>query len=157
MKSYLGQTTLPRGIRNNNPGNLIIIGSSWAGKVPVAQNTDGHFEQFTYIEYGIRAMAYDIIGDIQKGKNTLTSLISEYAPASENNTSAYIASVAQQTGISAVEPIPLSYDMLVKIISAKIRVENGAIASQYITDDDIKAGIDLLPVTKLAALKKKAG
>lgn len=157
MKSYLGQTGLPRGIRNNNPGNLIITSSAWVGKVPVSQNTDGHFEQFTSIEYGIRAMAYDIIGDIGKGKNTLTKLISEYAPSSENNTAAYIANVASATGLNADAIIPLSYDTLVSIIRAKIVVENGPAASNYVSTDTIKEGIDLLPASKLQQLKKKVG
>lgn len=42
---------LPRGIRNNNPLN-IKIGNDWKGEVP---NTDGTFEQFESMEYGLRA------------------------------------------------------------------------------------------------------
>lgn len=157
MKSYLGQTTLPRGIRNNNPGNLIITGNDWNGELPVAQNTDGKFEQFYYLEYGIRAMAYDITGDVKKGLNTLTKLITEYAPASDgNDTAAYISNVSGASGIAPDENLILSYDALKAIIRAKIAVENGSNAGQYVTDEDIEAGINLLPATMLAGLKKKA-
>ncbi|MCA9329527.1 hypothetical protein KDA11_02695, partial [Candidatus Saccharibacteria bacterium] len=34
----------PRGIRNNNPGNIRISNNQWRGKIPVSQNTDGSFE-----------------------------------------------------------------------------------------------------------------
>lgn len=157
MNSYLGQTTLPRGIRNNNPGNLIRTASDWIGKVPFAQSTDSQFEQFTHVEYGLRAMAYDIIGDISKGKNTLTALITEYAPPSENDTAAYINSVSNQTGVGANDTIPLSVDTLVAIMQAKIVVENGPSAGNYVTEDMIREGISLLPAAKLAQLKKKRG
>lgn len=45
----------PRGIRNNNPGN-IRWGDDWKGLVPKDQRTDKSFCQFTTPEYGIRAM-----------------------------------------------------------------------------------------------------
>jgi len=155
MKSYLGQSNLPRGIRNNNPGNLIRTSSGWLGKIPFSQSTDSHFEQFTFIEYGIRAMAYDIIGDVNKGKNTLTLLIHEYAPPFENDTVAYINSVSDSTGLAPTAPIVLSEDFLKEVIKAKIKVENGASALQYVTDQDIVNGINLLPANMLAGLKKK--
>lgn len=144
MKSYLGQTNLPRGIRNNNPGNLVITSIPWQGKIPVSQNTDGHFEQFTSVAYGIRAMALDIMNDINKGLNTLQALIYEYAPPHENNTQAYIDSVATQTGISPSAPVPMDTTTLAAIIKAKINVENGPSASQYITDQDINEGLSLI-------------
>jgi len=155
MKSYLGQSNLPRGIRNNNPGNLVITGNAWVGKLPINQNNDGHFEQFTSIEYGIRAMAYDITGDVGRGLNTLTKLVTAYAPPAENNTAAYISSVSAETGITPDEPLVLSYEALKAIIRAKITVENGTVANQLITDTDIENGINLLPANMLAALKKK--
>jgi len=145
VKSYLGQSNLPRGIRNNNPGNLILTNIAWQGKVPNAQNTDGHFEQFTFIEYGIRAMAMDIIGDINKGKNTLTLLIEEYAPRSENDTTAYINSVSSRTGIAANDIIPMTTGVVASIIRAKLAVENGAVVFNYISDADIEAGLALVP------------
>lgn len=87
-----------RGIRNNNPGNLVITNIPWRGKVSREANTDGKFEQFTRPEYGIRAMFMDIRNDLRKGKNTIRKLITEYAPPHENDTAAYIAAVSRTTG-----------------------------------------------------------
>lgn len=45
---------LERGIRNCNPLNIVYVrGNHWIGKC--YNNTDGKFEQFLHIEYGIRA------------------------------------------------------------------------------------------------------
>lgn len=119
-----GQSRAPRGIRNNNPGNLVITPDNWRGKIPVSENTDGRFEQFAAPEWGIRAMFIDIRGDIeQDGLNTVRKLITEYAPDHENNTAAYIASVSQQIGQGPDELIlPGRYQLLIKSI---IRHENG--------------------------------
>jgi hypothetical protein len=143
--SYLGRTDLPRGIRNNNPGNLVLTDIQWKGKIPNAQNTDGHFEQYIDVETGIRAMAMDIIGDISEGKNTLTKLINEYAPSFENNTGAYISSVSKATGLSPNDIIPMDTCTVAAIIKAKIGVENGAVAFNYISDKNIEDGLALVP------------
>lgn len=112
-----------RGIRNNNPGNLVKTAIAWKGKVPHKQNNDPHFEQFRdeggvpgYL-WGLRAMYMDIRGDIEKkGMNTVAKLISSYAPAlgtlnptgqlkRENDTAAYIAVVAKALKKPATAPI----------------------------------------------------
>lgn len=144
MNSFLKLKNLPRGLRNNNPGNLQKTTIKWLGKVPLNQNTDPRFEQFLSIEYGIRAMAIDIIGDIAKDKkNTLTKLINEYAPSFENNTGAYIKSVSKHVGLEPNAKIPLSYDFLFKLIRAKINVENGS-SGKLVTDEMINTGIALI-------------
>ncbi len=63
-KSYLNQDTLngkkiPRGWRNNNPGNLIKTMIQWKGKLPYLSNTDSKFEQFVDFKHGIRALIKD--------------------------------------------------------------------------------------------------
>jgi hypothetical protein len=127
-----------RGIRNNNPGNLVITSIPWKGKVPVAKNTDGKFEQFTKSVDGIRAMFIDLRGDIEKdGLNTIRKLINEYAPKFENNTAAYVQSVASQVGIGAdTRVLPANYFSLVKAI---IKHENG---KQPYPDSVIMSGIN---------------
>lgn len=103
-----------RGIRNNNPGNLVKTSSPWKGKVPHSRNTDPTFEQFEdwngvkgYL-WGLRAMFIDLRGDVFKdGKNTIRRLIEEYAPKHENNTEVYIAEVARAVGKSANETLTI--------------------------------------------------
>jgi hypothetical protein len=149
-KSYLGQSNLPRGIRNNNAGNLIITGINWNGKIPVTQNTDGKFEQFIELRYGIRALMRDIYNDFTKGKKTVTSLINEFAPAFENNTSSYINSVIASTGGSN-DIGELTQEKMIALCKAIVKVENGSNYQAYIKDKDYTDAIAILGIT----LKKK--
>ena len=50
----------PRGIRNNNPGN-IECGSPWQGLRTQKERTDNRFAQFTDPVFGIRALACVLI------------------------------------------------------------------------------------------------
>lgn len=155
MKSFLGDTTAPRGIRNNNPGNLIKTSIKWKGKI--TPGSDKKFEQFDSISNGIRAMAIDTINDItKKGLNTLEKLITEYAPPSENNTAAYIKQVSKATGLKPGQPIPLQTEVIGAIIAAKIRMENGPEAGRYITGADIAEALQTIP-DKMKSILKTAG
>lgn len=128
-----------RGIRNNNPGNLVKTNDPWKGKVPHTQNTDSRFEQFISPEWGIRAMFIDIRGDItKKGQNTVRKLITSYAPQFENNTAAYIAVVSKAIGKSA-DSLLTANDYL-PLIKAIIKHENG---TQPYSDEIIQKGIAL--------------
>jgi hypothetical protein len=163
MKSLLGRSDLPRGLRNNNPGNLIITANAWQGKIPVDQNTDGHFEQFRELRWGIRAMLKDIIHDIRGGRNTLTSLINEYAPPHENDTAGYIAFVSNLTGLLPDSAIVINRPVLTGLVLAKMKMENGTgPVNANVTAQDISDAFDVLGETipgeipGFSDLKKKA-
>jgi hypothetical protein len=145
-KSYLNRTDLPRGLRNNNPGNLVKTSIPWEGKVPLSKNTDTRFEQFIELRYGIRAKMRDLITDINKGNNTITSLITEFAPEFENNTAAYIATVVKMTGLTAFSRIELTEETLISLCKAISLVENGTEFTKYVTDQDYKDAIAILGI-----------
>jgi hypothetical protein len=126
----------PRGQRNNNPGNLIKTSINWRGKVEPARNSDGHFEQFYEMKYGVRAMLKDLINDIKKkGKNTVTLLISEFAPAHENNTQAYINYVAKKMGLGVRTPFIVNKKNMKNLVMAITKHENGR---QVISEQDFE-------------------
>jgi hypothetical protein len=138
--SYIGRGDLPRGIRNNNPGN-IKTGITWQGAI----GDDGTFVIFQDVTWGIRALATDLGNKINKGENTITAIISVYAPPSENQTGAYIAAVSADSGIDANTPLTMDQATLHSLIRAIINHENGAAASvEYISDADIDQGIGLM-------------
>lgn len=116
----------PRGIRNNNPGN-IRCGEEWQGLVPKDQRTDKSFCQFTSPEYGIRAMIVILRSYQSKyGLRTITGMIKRWAPPKENDTQAYINSVAASTGTGADSQIDLNDSRkLFPLLQAIIRHENG--------------------------------
>ncbi len=152
MNSFLNNHNV-RGLRNNNPGNLIRTNIAWQGKIPHAQNPDAKFEQFVNLTYGLRAMLKDLINDISKGKNTVRKLISEYAPPSENNTLAYVNSVAKTLGVSIDEKLTqINGKFLLGLVRAIIMVELGKAHTQ-VTDRHILEAIKMLGDVSTANLK----
>lgn len=118
-----------RGIRNNNPLN-IRKGSNWKGERPV--QTDKAFEEFTSMEYGIRAgfklMCNHIngFGGKRPKANTIAKLIRVWAPPVENKTDKYIDFVAEHAGIQASDIIDVcDIDLMVKIARAMSFFECG--------------------------------
>lgn len=160
--SFLNTSGLPLGLRNNNPGNLRPLpnGQKWVGEIE--RDTKNNFSRFSDIAYGIRAMITDIAGDIVKdGNDTLTKLITAYAPPNENATQNYIDSVATATGIGRHEKITADRATLEKIIKAKFKVELGPSAAALIKQTDIDEGFNRLGSSALSwiknAIKKNPG
>lgn len=129
---------MPRGIRNNNPGNIEHNASLWQGLA----GSDGRFAKFTEPRWGIRAMAKILIG-YQKthGLETIQDLIFRWAPPVENKSDSYTDVVATACGKDALEPVDITDEsVLLPMIKAMITVENG---QQPYTDDIIKSGLTL--------------
>lgn len=115
---------IPRGIRNNNPLN-IRIGNTWLGERP--NPTEQEFEEFVSMEYGLRAAFLILRRYIRRyGKNTVTSIISTWAPHSENNTLRYIDTVCARTGLKPDEQIKYEDSTtMCKLVAAMAYVECG--------------------------------
>lgn len=131
-----------RGIRNNNPGN-IRKGEAWQGLA--AEQTDEAFCVFRSAEYGIRALVKVLLTYEKKyGLNTVRKIISRYAPESENDTGAYVASVSGQLGVSPDEVIELgNRAVMLVLIKAIIRHENG---EQPYDNETLVKGIEMAGV-----------
>lgn len=115
---------IPRGIRNNNPLN-IRIGNTWLGER--ANPTDPAFEEFVSMEYGLRA-AFTILRRYIRRyhKDTVSEIISTWAPASENNTQRYIDSVCKRSGIAPDAHIKFEdAEAMCKLVEAMAFVECG--------------------------------
>lgn len=132
------QKQAPRGIRNNNPLN-IKHGNVWLGEV--AEPTDPTFEQFCSMEYGLRAAFIILRRYIRRyHADTISSIISKWAPEQENALLAYINAVVAFTGIQP--DVHLKYEdreVMVQLVQAMIRVECG----QLIDEDVIIKGYNM--------------
>lgn len=115
-------TSGARGIRNNNPGNIRKSATVWAGQS--ATQNDPAFVQFSAPEYGIRAMAKVLKAYLARGVDTLAKVAATWAPPNENDTAAYVASLASSTSIDP--NARLSTADLPRVIPAIIQHENGA-------------------------------
>lgn len=126
-ESSQGLTVVPSNVKNNNPGNIRINKfNSWKGRVPIDKNTDGNFEQFTEKFWGVRAMTRIVKGWIDKNKaNTISGIITKYAPPVENNTSEYIQFVSKETGIDPNTPVTTDKKTMKAIIMAMGTMESG--------------------------------
>ena len=139
----------PRGIRNNNPGN-IRWSDDWKGLILQAQRTDKDFCQFYDIKWGIRALVKVLLNYRKRpgmpgvgatGIDTVREIISRWAPPNENNTEAYVQSVAKACSVKPNDAIDLTdKSLMLKMVKAIIQHENGV---QPYTDAILLAGIGL--------------
>lgn len=137
-------TKVPRGIRNNNPLN-IRKGNNWKGEV--YSSTDGEFEQFVSMQWGVRA-GFKILknymtgyGGRVKALTNIHDIIHRWAPPSENNCKAYIDSVCRFSGLHEFERLQFSdRNKMLALVDGMIRVECG----QAISLDIIASAYDLI-------------
>jgi len=91
----------PRGVRNNNPGNIDYSpANKWNGQLGLEEGvTKPRFARFDTPENGIRALG-KLLQTYQRvyGLNTVAKIISRWAPSNENDTAAYVRSVEQRIG-----------------------------------------------------------
>ena len=120
--SHQGNARAPRGVRNNNPGNL-RHGAPWQGLAD--KQADPAFCVFTEPVWGIRALAKTLLTyHVRYGIATVEGLIRRFAPPSENNTRAYTAAVAHACSVAPLEVIDVA-EYLPDLVTAIIRHENG--------------------------------
>lgn len=128
----------PRGIRNNNPGNLNYAGQEGSEK---EGGPGGRFAVFTSMEQGISAMVTQLKLYQSRGVDTIEKIISKYAPSSENDTAGYIKALSQSTGKDANEKLNLDdFKQLLPLLKGIISHENG---KGYVDDTQILAGARL--------------
>lgn len=108
--------TTPRGVRNNNPGNIDYNPrNAWQGQLGLEVGVPSpRFARFDTPENGIRALGKLLINYRGKdgmpgvggpGIDTVRETITRWAPGNENNTEAYIAAVARHLGVNANDVI----------------------------------------------------
>lgn len=127
----------PRGVRNNNPGNLEASSSNpWVGQT----GSDGRFAKFETPEHGIRALGRNLLSYQRQGIDTVSDIINRWAPPTDNNdTAAYIKSVCAQLGVKADQPLDASNpDTLQALCAAIIKHENG---SQPYSNKQLSTGV----------------
>lgn len=126
-----------RGIRNNNPGNLE---ASWAFTWQGQNGTDGRFATFSSPEHGIRALGVNLLSYQRRGLDTISKIISRWAPPQDNNnTTAYIQNVSQALGVSPTTRLDVASPAVLTALSkAIIHQENGNVP---FSDETIASGI----------------
>lgn len=149
-----------KGVRNNNPGNLVASNQGWDGEL----TSDGKFSRFDTPEHGIRALAKNMRTYQNKHDlNTVSQMISKFAPPEDHNdTATYIKAVSGMMGVDPEQHIDTGdAGTLTKLVNSIITVENGSnpYTSQQINDGVLAAiGTKQLPqVTKAEHRPADAG
>ncbi|MGL4853201.1 MAG: structural protein P5 [Phocaeicola sp.] len=135
--------TLPRGLRNNNPGNIRNSeATDWKGEVSSSTKNDKSFEEFKDMPHGYRALI-KLLQNYRLKHNcqTIVDFISRWAPKHENDTNAYIQRVCKEMQVPTTY-VPDIYDKATMCAFAAVisLVENGVKANMPC----VEAGWELL-------------
>jgi len=136
--------SVPRGIRNHNPGNL-RRGPQWLGLAP--EQSDPAFARFTAAEWGIRAMVVLLLNYRRKrGIDTIRELVARYAPASENNCRAYEDALCLALGVRRTDAVDWSDPLTMRtLVAAIVKHENGRqpYSAQVLDEGLRRAGLEV--------------
>jgi hypothetical protein len=133
----------PRGIRNNNPGNLEYHGQAGA-------TSDGRYARFNSMAQGVAALADQLRLYGQRGNDTIAGIVSTFAPpkkngVTENNTQAYIEYMSKKLGVGANAHLMVNDPATMKaLIEGITSYENGP---GKVSLDQINQGLAMRGVT----------
>lgn len=121
----------PRGIRNNNPGNLNYVGQNGA---TLEEHATPRFARFNSAFEGFAALGKQIkayyngtskAAGYQK-LQSVEDIISRFAPASENNTQAYINKLSKMLGVGRGDSLNIQDPkVLATLMNGITQIENG--------------------------------
>lgn len=127
---------LSRAERNNNPGNLIYVGQRGASR----EAGGGRFASFESPEDGVAALVRQLQLYGQRGTDTLETIMAKYAPPNENDTDAYIDTLAKRLGVSATQKLDLNdAATLTGLVQGISRHEAGR---SFLSDEQVMTGLN---------------
>lgn len=129
--------SMPRGARNNNPGNLNYAGQAGAH---LEGGPNARFAAFGTMQEGVAALVRQLGIYSGRGVNSIQDLVNTYAPSSDgNDVGAYIRDLSKATGKGATDKLDLNdpYTLQAVVRGIVNHEGNGA----YVTNQDIANGI----------------
>jgi hypothetical protein len=129
VSDYLGELVNgPRGIRNNNPGNVVRSNIAWQGSIPADQVQavlgipyDPTFEQMRTPADGVRMIGHVLRAKQARGVVTVDQIIRDYSKTDQD---AYVAAVSAGLGVPGDQEIDVT-DVLPAFATLIIQQENG--------------------------------
>lgn len=129
---------IPRGVRNNNPGNIDFNPrNAWQGQLGLEVGVGKpRFARFDSPENGIRALGKLLLnyrgkdgmpGVGKPGIDTPLEFINRWAPSNENDTLSYATAIAKRLGVGVRDSINIAKpEVLREAVVGIIVHENGA-------------------------------
>lgn len=103
VSDYVGNLLTPRGIRNNNPGNIERSSIQWQGSIPADQVQavlgipyDPTFEQTVSPAAGVRMIGHVLTSKGARGLTNVDSIIRDYSKTDQD---AYVRAVTIALGL----------------------------------------------------------
>jgi hypothetical protein len=124
-----------RAERNNNPGNLEFRGQN--GAVP--EEGEGRFAKFQSASDGVAALVRQLQLYGNRGLDSIKEIVEKYAPASENDTQAYIAALTKKLGVGANDTLDLNDP---GTLSGLVRgISKHEAGRDFLSDQDVMTGL----------------
>lgn len=123
---------ITRGVRNNNPFNVIKSSSCWLGLKPKSQCTDSVFCEFIDMKYGVRCGLIILRKYIQVYHlSDVRGILSRFAPSKENDTESYIEFVEGRMRRDGFTPTDIEFgtDKFLSLCAAIIKYECGLVST----------------------------
>ena len=122
--SYPNPSGKNLGEKNNNPLNMRVSKDKFIGEIQPSGDPNG-FKQFESYKYGFRAAFRDINTKIKNGNDTISKIITKWAPPKDgNNTALYIEHVEKWSGINRNIKIE-TIEQKLRMVQAMTRQEIG--------------------------------
>jgi hypothetical protein len=127
VTQYVGDLLTPRGIRNNNPGNVVRNSIAWQGALSQADvealglKWDATFVQFDQPGNGVRAIGHILTTYSNRGLTTVDDMIRAW---SQTDQDVYVANVATLLGVQPTDVIDVQSE-LPQLALGIIQQENG--------------------------------
>lgn len=131
---------MTRGLTCNNPMNIMMTQKLWQGEIRPTLDPEHRLCTFDSMQSGIRAGTKVLLAYYRlHGLKTIHTILSRYAPSSENNTEAYADDVCRRIGAQPDEEINLEdQGEMVALVKAMIHHEQGV---DCCSDDEIVSGV----------------
>jgi hypothetical protein len=128
----------PRGLRNRNPGNIVVSGWTVRQEGYTGPEPEGRFATFATMAHGLLALMR-LLQNYRHahGLATVRGIINRWAPPVENNTSSYVTAVAAALKVGEDEELPdnpATYNLLARAISAHENGRDAAAGGISVTD-----------------------
>lgn len=129
--------TTARGIRNKNPGNIVVSGWTVRQNGYTGPEPQGRFATFATMAHGVEALIRLLLVYRDQHKlTTVRQIINRWAPPVENDTGSYVMSVAKVLGVGIDDELPADPQVYAKLARAIVGHENGREAAAAVTDED---------------------
>jgi hypothetical protein len=128
-------------IKRNNPGNIRPGNAPWRGVIGESNN----FVEFVDLPHGIRAMIINLHTYMFTHKlRTIRSIVTRWAPPSENDTNNYINFISKRMNIEPDARLAWYRSVVLKLVAAMTKMEHRT----ELAPNDLEAGWVLVPAAK---------